>query len=86
MNAAILYLHGFCSSPQSWKARLLADAKSSKGFKDALASSADSRDGCVFPADVMRKLAASRDRAAQAAASGIEGVVPPARAGPAGER
>jgi len=67
-------------------ARLLADARSSKEFKDALASSADSRDGCVFPADVMRKLAAGRDRAAQAAASGIEGAVPPARAGPAGER
>ena len=67
-------------------ARLLAVAQSSKEFKDALASSADSRDGCVFPADVMRKLAASRDRAAHAAASGIEGVVPPARAGPTVER
>ena len=67
-------------------ARLLADARSSKEFKDALASSADSRDGCVFPADVMRKLAAGRDRAAQAAASGIEGAVPPTRAGPTAER
>ncbi len=67
-------------------ARLQADAKKSQEFKDALASSADSRDGCVFPADVMRKLAASRDRSAQAAASGIEGAVPPARAGPAAER
>ena len=66
--------------------RLQADAKYSQEFKDALASSADSRDGCVFPADVMRKLAAGRDRAAQAAASGIEGAVPPARAGPTGER
>ena len=66
--------------------RLQADAKYSQEFKDALASSADSRDGCVFPVDVMRRLAASRDRSAQAAASGIEGAVPPARAGPAAER
>ena len=65
-------------------ARLLADAQSSKEFKDALASSADSRDGCVFPADVMRQLAAARDRAAKAAASGIAGGVPAAAPGSTG--
>lgn len=32
MSAAILYLHGFCSSPASWKARLLAEELSSRGL------------------------------------------------------
>ena len=31
MSAGILYLHGFCSSPESWKARLLADAMTRRG-------------------------------------------------------
>ena len=31
MSSGILYLHGFCSSPASWKARLLANAMSSRG-------------------------------------------------------
>lgn len=31
MSAGILYLHGFCSSPASWKARLLAEALSARG-------------------------------------------------------
>ena len=31
MSASILYLHGFCSSPASWKARLLADTMSARG-------------------------------------------------------
>ena len=26
MSGSILYLHGFCSSPASWKSRLLAEA------------------------------------------------------------
>ena len=26
LGAGILYLHGFCSSPESWKAKLLGDA------------------------------------------------------------
>ena len=29
---AILYLHGFCSSPASWKARLLADVFDARGL------------------------------------------------------
>lgn len=31
MSAGILYLHGFCSSPQSWKVRLLAGALDARG-------------------------------------------------------
>ena len=33
---AILYLHGFCSSPASWKVRLLAAALDSRGQRDRL--------------------------------------------------
>jgi predicted esterase YcpF (UPF0227 family) len=36
VSAGILYLHGFCSSPASWKARVLADALASKGLSDRL--------------------------------------------------
>lgn len=35
-KAALLYLHGFCSSPQSWKARLLAEALTARGLGDRL--------------------------------------------------
>ena len=62
-------------------ARLEADNKFSQEFKDALALTADSRAGCVFPPDVMRQLNAARDRAAKAAASGIAGGVPAAAPG-----
>ena len=34
MSAGILYLHGFCSSPASWKARLLADTLAVRGLAD----------------------------------------------------
>ena len=34
VSAGILYLHGFCSSPESWKARLLADAMNQRGLGD----------------------------------------------------
>jgi len=33
---SILYLHGFCSSPQSWKVRLMADALEARGQRDRL--------------------------------------------------
>jgi predicted esterase YcpF (UPF0227 family) len=36
MSAGILYLHGFCSSPESWKARLLADTLAARGLRDRL--------------------------------------------------
>ncbi|MDR2614027.1 MAG: esterase [Candidatus Accumulibacter sp.] len=32
----ILYLHGFCSSPASWKARVLADALAARGLSERL--------------------------------------------------
>jgi uncharacterized protein len=31
VSASILYLHGFCSSPASWKARIVADTLSARG-------------------------------------------------------
>ena len=54
---------------------------------DALTTTADSRAGCVFPADVMRGLDEARARAAKAAASGVRGALPgtaPSPEGPAG--
>ena len=36
MTASILYLHGFCSSPASWKVRLLADALDVRGQSNHL--------------------------------------------------
>ena len=34
MSAGILYLHGFCSSPESWKARVLGNALRERGLGD----------------------------------------------------
>ena len=36
MSIGILYLHGFCSSPQSWKARLLAEALAKRDLGERL--------------------------------------------------
>ena len=63
---------------QALGARSTADTKTTQEFKDALSLTADSRAGCVFPADVMRQLSAAHGRAAQAAASGIRGPLPAA--------
>ena len=65
-------------------ARLEADNKFLQEFKDALKPTADSRAGCVFPADVMRQLTAARDRAAKAAASGSAAGVSGAASGSTG--
>lgn len=65
--------------------RAAQDAQTTQEFKDALTPTADSRAGCVFPADVMRQLAAARDRAAQTAAFGVRGALPAASA-PAGRK
>lgn len=51
-----------------------------------LTQTADSRAGCVFPAGVMRNLADARDRAAEAAASGIRQPLPSAAPGPGADR
>lgn len=32
MSAGILYLHGFCSSPESWKAKVLGEAMRERGL------------------------------------------------------
>jgi predicted esterase YcpF (UPF0227 family) len=36
VSAGILYLHGFCSSPASWKVRLLTEALAARGQADRL--------------------------------------------------
>ena len=60
--------------------RAAQDTQTGLEFKDALFATADSRAGCVFPADVMRQLAAASERAGQAASSGIHHPMPSASA------
>lgn len=60
-------------------ARKQADAKATKEIRDALASTAPQRAGCVFDAGVMQQLDNARGRAAEAAAGGIRSAVPAAR-------
>ena len=60
-------------------ARKQADAKATKEIRDALASTAPERAGCVFDAGVMQQLDNARGRAAEAAAGGIRGAVPATR-------
>ena len=67
-------------------AREKVNDTTSKELGDALTTTADSRVGCVFPAGVMRHLSEARDRAAEAAASGIPGAMPGAPASTARER
>lgn len=67
-------------------AREKVNDTTSKELGDALTTTADSRVGCVFPARVMRHLSEARDRAAEAAASGVLGPVPAAPASAARER
>ena len=67
-------------------AREKVNDTTSKELGDALTTTADSRVGCVFPAGVMRHLSEARDRAAEAAASGVLGPVPAAPASAATER
>lgn len=65
--------------------RATQDAQTNKDFKNALAATADNRAGCVFPAGVMRQLAAASERAGRAAAGGIHHRCPapaPAPGGP----
>ena len=62
-------------------ARVSADAITTRDLQDALKATADSRAGCVFDAGVMRQLGTARDRAAQAATSGIRGALPAASGG-----
>lgn len=64
---------------QTISARKQADAKTTREIRDALASTAPERAGCVFDAGVMQQLDDARSRAAEAAASGIRRAVPAAR-------
>ena len=66
--------------------RKKANQQTSEVLTHELNSTADSRAGCVFPAGVMRNLADARDRAAEAAASGIRQPLPPAAPGPGADR
>jgi hypothetical protein len=64
-----------------------ANTQTTTEMADALTTTALDRADCVFPPGVMRGLEAARDRAAQAAASGVRGALPTAPAsaeGPAG--
>lgn len=65
---------------QATAARQATDTRSTKEFADALALTAASRAGCSFDAGVLRQLTTARDRAAQAAASGLRHPVPGASA------
>ena len=64
-----------------------ANTQTTTEIADALTTTAPERADCVFPPDVVRGLQGARDRAAEAAASGIRGALPSAPAsapGPAG--
>ncbi len=60
-----------------------ANTQTTTEMADALTTTASDRADCVFPSGVMRGLEAARDRAAEAAASGIRGALPGAPASPA---
>jgi len=64
---------------QAISARRQADARTTKEIRDALATTAPQRAGCVFDAGVMQQLDDARRRAAEAAASGIRRAVPAPR-------
>ena len=61
-----------------------ANTHTTTEIADALTTTAPERADCVFPTGVMRGLSDARDRAAQAAASGIRGALPAAAAVPTG--
>ncbi|WP_445364858.1 hypothetical protein ACJJIQ_09120 [Microbulbifer sp. ANSA003] len=58
--------------------RAALDNQTTQELRNALAKTADSRVRCVFDLDVMQSLAAARDRAAQAAATGLDESLPSA--------
>lgn len=60
-----------------------ANTHTTTEIADALTTTAPERADCVFPPDVVRGLQGARDRAAEAAASGIRGALPGAPASPA---
>ena len=60
-----------------------ANTQTTTEIADALTTTAPERADCVFPPDVVRGLQGARDRAAQAAASGIRGALPSPPTSPA---
>lgn len=58
---------------QQINARQEADEQSTEAIRDTLKKTAANRVNCVFDADVMRQLAAARERAATAATAGLTG-------------
>ena len=62
VTPAIVYLHGFCSSPASWKVRLLAAALDSRGLGDRLLCPALSHIPVEAMAQVEAIIEAQRDR------------------------
>ena len=60
-----------------------ANTQTTTEIADALTTTAPERADCVFPPDVVRGLQGARDRAAEAAASGIRGALPSPSASPA---
>lgn len=60
-----------------------ANTQTTTEIADALTTTALERADCVFPSDVVRGLQGARDRAAEAAASGIRGALPSTPASPA---
>lgn len=60
-----------------------ANTQTTTEIADALTTTAPERADCVFPPDVVRGLQGARDRAAEAAASGIRGALPGTPASPA---
>ena len=59
-----------------------ANTQTTTEIADALTTTAPERADCVFPPDVVRGLQGARDRAAEAAASGIRGALPGTPASP----
>ena len=55
--------------------RIAADAKATQEIRRALSTTAHLRVDCVLPDDVLRQLSAARERANQAAASGLDDAV-----------
>ena len=53
-----------------------ANTQTTTEIAHALTTTAPERADCVFPPDVVRGLQGARDRAAEAAASGIRGALP----------
>jgi len=67
---------------RSINARQRADQHTTRQLRELLHATSDERVNCLFNDGVMRQLAHARDRAAQAAAGGLDDPVPaPERAG-----